>query len=58
MKVGDFVTAKIARCQCVGGGMTEVQGQLIGFVSDAHGGWWQINSASGVHYVREVDIIG
>ena len=58
MKVGDQVYAKIARCQCVGGGFTEVQGQVIGFVADAQGGWWQLSTTSGVHYVREKDIVG
>jgi hypothetical protein len=57
MTVGDQVIAKISRCQCVGGGFTQVQGQLIGFVLDNHGGWWQVSTSSGVHYVRELDII-
>lgn len=57
MKVGDQVTAVIARCQCVGGGTTQVQGQVIGFVADNQGGWWQVSTSSGVHYVREANIV-
>jgi hypothetical protein len=57
MKVGDQVIARIARCQCVGGGTTEIEGQIIGFVADNVGGWWQISTSSGVHYVREKDIV-
>lgn len=56
-KVGDNVTGVIQRCQCVGGGTTQIQGQLIGFVADAHGGWWQLSTSSGVHYVREKDLV-
>lgn len=56
MKVSDYVTARIARCACVGGGNTEVQGQLIGFIPDNNGGWWQVNTPTGVHYVRTENI--
>ena len=57
MKVGDQVTATIQRCQCVGGGTTQIQGQIIGFVADNIGGWWQVSTPQGVHYVREKDIV-
>ena len=57
MNVGDNVTARIARCQCVGGGFTEVQGPIIGFIADNMGGWWQISTSSGVHYVRTDNIL-
>lgn len=56
-KVGDNIIAKIARCQCVGGGFTEIHGQIIGFVPDNQGGWWQVSTTQGVHYVREKDIV-
>lgn len=56
-KVGDTVIAKIARCQCVGGGFTEVHGLLIGFIPDNQGGWWQVSTNTGVQYVREQNLV-
>lgn len=56
-KVADKVIAKIARCACVGGGYTEIDGQIIGIIADQHGDWYQVSTSSGVHYVRYENIL-
>jgi len=56
-KVGDQVLFRQHRCACVGGGITEQIGAIVGFIGDQFGGWWQVSTHTGVYYVRETDII-
>lgn len=56
-KVGNQVVFRQHRCACVGGGITEQIGSIIGFINDPFGGWWQISTATGVFYTRSDDVI-
>lgn len=51
------VIAKIQRCACVGGGVAEIIGTIIGFVNAPNGRWVQIAYDGGIATTRETDII-
>lgn len=55
-KIGDNVLFIIHRCPCIGGGITELVGPIVGILEDPHGPWYQINTLSGIQYVRGSDI--
>lgn len=55
--IRDNVLFVIHRCPCVGGGTTELIGPIVGIIEDKHGPWYQINTPSGIQYVRGSDII-
>jgi len=56
-KVLDQVLFVVNRCACNGGGDSEMHGQIIGYIPDQHGGWYQVSTSSGVYYSREEKIL-
>lgn len=55
--VNQQVIARIQRCACVGGGVAEVIGHIIGFVNAPNGRWVQIAYDGGISTTKEEDII-
>lgn len=56
--IGTTVIFRMKRCACVGGGITEMDGTIIGITpADAYGGWFQVSSSQGVHYIRDHDVV-
>lgn len=46
------------RCQCSGGGFTEMVGTIVGTITNQSGQWYQINTTEGIKTVREEWIKG
>lgn len=55
--VNQQVVARIQRCACVGGGVAEVIGYIIGFINAPNGRWAQIAYDGGISTVKETDIL-